>query len=174
MKAATGIVNTPEFALAFTHLMLDSLEREMQVTGKVLAAVPEARRDYRLDPKARTAFELAWHLADGDVQFLENIAARKFSLESPRKEAPKSIADLVAFYGREGSAAVARVRSMTPEELLTPVDFYGVMTAPVFRFLLFANNHSVHHRAQLAACLRPMGSKVPSIYGGSADEPWKG
>jgi uncharacterized damage-inducible protein DinB len=34
-----------------------------------------------------------------------------------------------------------------------------------------ASNHSIHHRGQLASYLRPMGSKVPSIYGGSADEP---
>ncbi|MCX6635146.1 MAG: hypothetical protein NT090_08715 [Acidobacteria bacterium] len=27
------------------------------------------------------------------------------------------------------------------------------------------------HRGQLSAYLRPMGGKVPSIYGGSADEP---
>jgi len=29
---------------------------------------------------------------------------------------------------------------------------------------------AVHHRGQLSAYLRPMGSKVPSIYGPSADE----
>jgi uncharacterized damage-inducible protein DinB len=38
-------------------------------------------------------------------------------------------------------------------------------------YLGFANNHSLHHRGQLAAYLRAMGSKVPAIYGGSADEP---
>ena len=31
--------------------------------------------------------------------------------------------------------------------------------------------HTVHHRGQLSAYLRPMGSKVPQIYGGSADDP---
>ena len=34
-----------------------------------------------------------------------------------------------------------------------------------------ANNHSTHHRGQLAAYLRAMGSKVPPIYGDSADYP---
>jgi uncharacterized damage-inducible protein DinB len=29
--------------------------------------------------------------------------------------------------------------------------------------------HSVHHRGQLSAYLRPMGAKVPSIYGESYD-----
>jgi uncharacterized damage-inducible protein DinB len=32
-------------------------------------------------------------------------------------------------------------------------------------------SHSAHHRGQLSAYLRPMGAKVPRIYGGSADEP---
>ena len=32
------------------------------------------------------------------------------------------------------------------------------------------NNHQIHHRRQLAAYLRAAGSKVPVIYGMSADE----
>jgi uncharacterized damage-inducible protein DinB len=36
------------------------------------------------------------------------------------------------------------------------------------QFMLF---HTIHHRGQLAAYLRPMGAKVPNIYGGSFDEP---
>lgn len=30
---------------------------------------------------------------------------------------------------------------------------------------------AVHHRGQLSTYLRPMGGKVPSIYGPSADDP---
>lgn len=30
---------------------------------------------------------------------------------------------------------------------------------------------SIHHRGQLSTYLRPMGAKVPSIYGPSADDP---
>jgi hypothetical protein len=32
--------------------------------------------------------------------------------------------------------------------------------------------HSVHHRGQLSAYLRPMGAKVPAIYVESGDEPY--
>jgi uncharacterized damage-inducible protein DinB len=38
-------------------------------------------------------------------------------------------------------------------------------------YLNLSLKHSVHHRGQLSAYLRPMGAKVPSIYGPSADEP---
>ena len=40
---------------------------------------------------------------------------------------------------------------------------------PWISFLGIANNHGVHHLGQLMTYLRAMGSKVPSIYGGSAD-----
>jgi uncharacterized damage-inducible protein DinB len=63
---------------------------------------------------------------------------------------------------------------MTPEQLATPVDFAGVFKMPAVFYLGFVNNHSVHHRGQLPAYLRPMGSMVPSIYGRSADKPWNG
>jgi uncharacterized damage-inducible protein DinB len=36
-------------------------------------------------------------------------------------------------------------------------------------FLQLGLNHSIHHRGQLSTYLRPMGSKVPEIYGESYD-----
>jgi len=54
------------------------------------------------------------------------------------------------------------------------IPFFGVMEMPAVAYLNFMNLHTAHHRGQLSTYLRPMGSKVPSIYGGSADEPFKG
>jgi uncharacterized damage-inducible protein DinB len=53
---------------------------------------------------------------------------------------------------------------------LTPIQFF-TFNLPAAFYLAFLNNHSIHHRGELATYLRPMGSKVPSIYGGSFDEP---
>jgi len=154
--------------------ILQGLSQELETTKKVLAAIPEDKRDYRPDPKARTAWELAWHLASSDVQMTDEIADQKFTMEPRFKEEPKTVADLVNWYDSNFKRAIDRVRSMTAEQLCTPVDFYGVFNFPVALYLPFVNNHSIHHRGQLAVYLRPMGSKVPSIYGGSADEPWQG
>ena len=63
------------------------------------------------------------------------------------------------------------VRAMSDADLSKTVDFFGMFQWPNVSYLGFANNHSMHHRGQLAAYLRAMGSKVPAIYGGSADEP---
>jgi uncharacterized damage-inducible protein DinB len=40
---------------------------------------------------------------------------------------------------------------------------------PAVALLQLMVSHSIHHRGQLSAYLRPMGALVPSIYGSSAD-----
>lgn len=165
---------TPEFAVTYRDFMLDSLLREAETTRKVIAAIPDSNRDYRPDPKARTAWELAWHLASVDVQFLEEIAEGKFSLEPRFKEEPKTAAEMASWHESNFRRAAEKVRAMTAQQLLTNLDFYGAFNFPAFVYLSFVEKHAIHHRGALAAYLRPMGSKVPSIYGGSYDEPWQG
>jgi uncharacterized damage-inducible protein DinB len=165
---------SPEFAVGLREFMLQGLSRELETTKKVIAAIPEDKRDFRLDPKARTAWELAWHLASCDVQMTDEIAEQKFNMEPRFKEEPKTVAELADWYDSNLKRAIARVHDMSAEQLCSPVDFIGVFNYPAVFYLSFVNNHSIHHRGQLAAYLRPMGSKVPSIYGGSADEPWPG
>ena len=46
-----------------------------------------------------------------------------------------------------------------------------VMEQPAGEFLWMLFFDAIHHRGQLAAYLRPMGGKVPSIYGPSARQP---
>jgi uncharacterized damage-inducible protein DinB len=163
---------SPEFALGYCAMMLDGIAREAEITKKVIAAVPDAASSYKPDPKARTAKELAWHLANSDVQFLDGIAGLNFKMESP-EHPPQTSAEVVAWYDDRIKQGVASIAAMTPEQLLTPVNFYGVFNLPAVLYLGFQSSHSIHHRGELATYLRPMGSKVPSIYGGSYDEPFE-
>lgn len=163
---------TPDFALGYCAMMLDGIQREAEITKKVIAAVPDDRSDYRPDPHARTAKELAWHIANTDVQFLDAIADMKFTMESPETK-PQTTAEVVAWYDENMKRGLARVAAMSAEQLMTPVSFVGIFNYPAVFYLAFLNNHSIHHRGELATYLRPMGSKVPSIYGGSYDEPFQ-
>ena len=163
---------TPEFALAYRAMMLDGIQREAETTKRVIAAVPDATSNYKPDPHARTAKELAWHLANSDVQFLDGIADLKFSMETPEHK-PQTSAEVVTWYDNQIKRGCARVAAMTSEQLLTPVNFFNVFNLPAVLYLGFMNNHCVHHRGALVSYLRPMGSKVPSIYGGSYDEPFQ-
>jgi|SRR5579872_5365693 len=161
----------PEFAAGLCAMMLDGIAREVETTKRVIAAVPDDKSDYRPDPNARTAKELAWHIANTDVQFLDGIADLQFKMESPEKK-PQTSAEIVAWYDENMKRGMARVQALSPEQLTTPVEFFGVFNLPAVAYLGFLNNHSIHHRGELATYLRPMGSKVPSIYGGSHDEPF--
>ena len=163
---------TPEFAESYCAMMLDGILREAEITKKVIAAVPDAASSYRPDPNARTAKELAWHIANSDVQFLDGVAALQFTMANPDRK-PETSAEVVAWYDQNMKRGAARVAALTPEQLLTPVNFYNVFNLPAVLYLGFLNNHSIHHRGELATYLRPMGSKVPSIYGGSYDEPFQ-
>ena len=162
---------TPEFVLGYRAMMLDGIQREAEITRKVIAAVPDAKSDYRPDPNARTAKDLMWHLANSDVQFLDGIGALKFNMESPEHK-PQTSAETATWYDENIKRTVATIAKMSAEQLMTPVAFFGVFNLPAAMYLGFMNNHSIHHRGELATYLRPMGAKVPSIYGGSYDEPF--
>ena len=163
---------TPEFVLGYRAMMLDGIQREAEITKRVIAAVPDAASSYKPDPNARTAKELAWHIANTDIQFLDGIADLNFSMANPEQK-PETSAEVVAWYDENIKRGIARVAAMTAEQLVTPVNFYNVFNLPAVFYLGFLNNHSIHHRGELTTYLRPMGSKVPSIYGGSYDEPFQ-
>lgn len=56
--------------------------------------MPDSNRDFRLDPKSRTAWEPAWHPASSDVQMLDEIADHKFDMAPRFKQEPTDIAHL--------------------------------------------------------------------------------
>ena len=138
-------------------------EGEFPVTCKVLAAVPDDKRTYRPDERSRSAWELATHIATSDIWFADSIATGKFVFDPERaKQAAaqfSTVQDVVDFYKKEFPAAIGRLRALTPEQKAATVDFFGMMQRPGVTYLGLANNHSVHHRGQLAAYLRAMGSR---------------
>lgn len=167
----------PDFAVGFRTLMVDVLGREAEVTARVLAAIPDHGRDYRPAPGSRSATELAWHIA-ADVWFLEGIARREFAVNPDQIHAnpTRSFAELAEWYRARVKAALEAIGAVTAEQLVAPLALGGVALQarqgfPTFVYLLWAHTHTVHHRGQLVAYLRPMGAKVPGIYGPSGDEP---
>ena len=167
---------TGEQATFLARHFADLMESEFPTTVKVLRAVPDDRRDYKPDPKSRTAWDLASHIAQSDVWFLDSIVNGAFTFDAA---ATRSLIDgfgdiggLVAYYEQAMPAAIARVRAMGPDEATREVDFFGLFQRPAAALLGLASNHGVHHRGQLAAYLRAMGSTVPALYGDSADQPF--
>jgi uncharacterized damage-inducible protein DinB len=162
---------TPEQAKFAASLYVQALEAEYPVTTKVLAAVPEGKKSYRPDEHARTAAELAAHIASSDIWFLNGVISGDYTPQPDKTFG--SIAEIVKYYEREFPAAIAKIKALPGDKLAKTIPFFGAYNLPNAAYLGFANSHSIHHRAQLSTYLRPMGAKVPSIYGGSYDEPFQ-
>lgn len=160
-----------EQARALLGAMTGSLENESVATRKVIAAVPAGNRDYKPDPKSRTAWELATHLATSDIWFADCILKGDFAWagEPPMPAEFTDPAGVAKWHETQLAGKLGQLRGMSDAQLLKQVDFFGTK-AEVVTFMVAFNNHHIHHRGQLAAYLRASGSKVPAIYGMSADE----
>ena len=166
---------TSEQAAFLRDVFLGSYGMEAGTAKKVIANVPEDKSDYRPDAKSMTAKELAWHIPSTEMFFLSGIAAGEFKMDGePGMPAGVStIADISAWYDKTIPALLDGVKAMSGDVLAQDLSFFGMMSMPRVSYLSLMNHHSVHHRGQLSAYLRPMGAKVPSIYGPSADEPMR-
>lgn len=158
-------------AKTVADFLVADFENEMQTTLRVIEAVPTDHLDHQPDLKAKSGLGLVRHITLEDEWILNSIADGEFA--SPPDDSDScgimSPADAVARYKEKVPAALNRVRAMSGEQLTGIIDLLGLFQAPAVNLLAMAVKHSVHHRGQLSTYLRPMGGKVPGIYGPSAD-----
>ncbi len=159
-------------AKAVAEVIGQGLQGEWMHTYKAINAVPDAKKDHKPEANSRSAWDLAHHIAVCDVGFLHAVAANDFGV-FPAKTEAKSIPELADWYKREMPKALEKVLALDGAHLGQTVEAFG-MKLPSVNYLMFCNNHMIHHRGQLTTYLRPMGGKVPAMYGGSFDEKYPG
>lgn len=147
-------------------------EAELPAFGKVLRAVPESGAGYRPHDRSTAAGALAWQIADEQAQLsdLLNSGVVKFA-ERPKQ--PAKLADIVATWDRATENLRKLLQSTTdkkwnePAKIMFGENEWSDSVENMFWGYLF---DMVHHRGQLSSYIRPMGGKVPAIYGPSADD----
>ena len=161
----------PDHAQAICSFLVTTLENEAKATKKVLSAVPDDKGDYAPDPKSMKALELCWHTASAEIMLLEMAIAGGDATMPERPAGTETVQGIVDWFSKMQPETLAKVKALSGEHLAKVVTVWGgAFTLPTVGFVGFAVNHTVHHRGQLSAYLRPMGAKVPSIYGPSGDE----
>ena len=159
----------PQNAAFLRDYLVKALQGESRAIKEVVAAVPADKPDYAPSEKCMPSLTLAWHIASSTVWFLNSVADGEFKMEDhPMPAEIKSGADVSAWYEKEFPKAVERVQALSGEQLAKQTQF-AIFPIAIVDGLTFGLSHAIHHRGQLSAYLRPMGSKVPSIYGPSAD-----
>jgi uncharacterized damage-inducible protein DinB len=148
------------------------LKSEKKAFINVIKAVPPDRGDYKPHERSTSATDLVWLLAvelEDACKLIEQGDVNYVVRPSP------GVTESVAAYEKHFAAleeCVARLddakwdgkaRLMMDGKVV----WEATLGDMLFGFLLDA----IHHRGQLSSYLRPMGAKVPSIYGPSADDP---
>jgi len=153
-------------------LFLKFWEKEALATRKVISRIPEGRSDYRADPKARNAREIAWLMVREEIILGDGL--EKGVLEWVDVPTPASVKEIVDTYDRHHDEVTRRMHRLDAArwEQSIPFMFGGqeVMKASGYENAWGFFFDLIHHRGQLSTYLRPMGAKVPAIYGPSADE----
>jgi len=149
---------------------LPALNAEHPVTRRVIGAIPPDKVDFRPDDIVKSAIDLAWHIVTAEVRFLNAVAAGAFDLTpAPRPDTIRTADDVNQWYSERFAKAVEQLKQTSGDQLIKTVDFRGLFQFPAVVYIQVGMNHSIHHRGQLSMYLRPMGAKVPSIYGESYD-----
>jgi uncharacterized damage-inducible protein DinB len=148
------------------------LKSEKKAFINVIKAVPPEKGDYKPHERSTSATDLVWLLAvelEDACKLIEQGDVNYVVRPSP------GIKESLAEYEKHFAALEKRVATLDDAKwdgkarLLMDgkVVWEATLGDMLFGFLLDA----IHHRGQLSSYLRPMGAKVPSIYGPSADDP---
>lgn len=147
-------------------------EAEQPAFEKVLRAVPDGQLRYRPHEKCTAAGALAWQLAEEQKQLTELLQTGEIHYE-PSKH-PEKVADIVQAWQKATNDLRLRLKSVDDKKWAGPAKFFmggkEAWTETVGEMFWGYLFDMIHHRGQLTAYLRPMGGKVPSIYGPSADD----
>lgn len=165
-----------EHALEF----LDDMNEELATTRRTLERVPDAKGDWRPHAKSRTLAELATHVADIPGLAATILVTDEMDvLARPHREPLASPAELLERFDRGVARLQAALAEVDEARLggtwsLRAGDQVFVRRPRRALMRTMFLSHMVHHRAQLGVYLRLLDVPVPSVYGPTADEAFRG
>lgn len=156
-------------------------EFEFQITLNVMGAIPEDKLDFKPHEKFFTVRKLAWHLVRIEDIFGRGVLKDKIIIGQSTlpAEPPATAAEMVAIFEKQHPEIVNSWRTLDEATLQQKIPFVmpdGAVRRELPRKAYLRTvlmHHVIHHRGQLTLMLRLMDAKVPSIYGPTADDPWK-
>lgn len=162
--------------MTYIESLSKELEKEAQITRKMLELVPDDKLDWAPHVKSMTMRRLATHVAElpGWIPMILNTVELDFA-DNPYS--PKIInknSELLDYFKEtlnEGRASLSNAfdNQLTENWTLRDGDFiYDV--SPKDEVLRMTFSQIIHHRAQLGVYLRLLNIPIPGSYGPSADE----
>ena len=166
--------------LSNREFFIRTLSYEYPAFVDVCKALPADRLDYRPHPGSRTAGELAAMLVSLQQSCIDLCEKGSSSFNSGMRWHPASalttLDKMIAAFEQHHRALVEKLNGLDDATWqrpawLTQGDQEIILKDTIGGLLWIALFDAVHHRGQLSTYIRPMGGKVPSIYGPSGDAP---
>ncbi len=166
-----------ESELSNREFFIQRWQQEYPAFVRIFKALPQRDLDYRPHSRSRSAGELVALLLSSQQSCIELCKNRKSLYRSLRWREPASFGardEMISTYERDHASLAIQLRALDSswdhpawliegkEEIVLKYTVGGLLWIALF--------DSVHHRGQLSTYIRPMGGKVPSIYGPTADE----
>ena len=147
------------------------LEGEIPAFGRVLRALPADKLDYKPHERNTSAGNLAFQV-EQEMTALADLFETGEVKMGP-KPRPDSLEEIASTFERSAKLVAERAQSLDQNRWRGPAKFvwdghvaWETTVAEMAWGFLF---DLIHHRGQLSVYIRPMGGKVPAIYGPSAD-----
>lgn len=157
---------------------LETFARETATTLKVLKALPANQAEFRPHMRAKSARELAFTFVIEQILLTKALTDQlTFTGSGSPPPAPNDLQAIVQQFENDHRDLMALIRRTPEDSFHTTVQFptgpgqMGDWSKMAFAWFILSDQ--VHHRGQYSVYVRMTGGKVPSIYGPSADEPWR-
>ena len=159
---------------ATTHGPLDfyrsRFEIENDLTRNVLKAIPSDRLDYRPHERSPSTGQIVWTIVRG--LYIRTDIASQGATDAILDPHP-SFAEMIERFEDKTRQHTLQLESLSPEQWATNSQVRAgghiALEGRAGDIMWFFHFDAIHHRGQLSTYLRPMGAKVPSIYGPSGD-----
>ena len=137
---------------------------------RVMQSIPEDRSDYKPHERSPSARQIMWTMTN---ELRSCLMVVKENRGEWKMDPPVPFDDMLKLFEQSLNDLTNEVEKIDDESWERPAKFYVngkvVNEMPVGQFLWYILFDAIHHRGQLSTYLRPMGAKVPAIYGPSAD-----
>jgi uncharacterized damage-inducible protein DinB len=163
--------------MAIADRLLPEFDQEMTVTRRVIERVPDDTPDWKPHPKSFSLAHLAQLVSWMPGWIAQTLTETSLDLTKGGGYSVEKTDTLLATFDENVRAARAAIQKSKDEDydvkwslMMGDKELFTQPRGDVVRQHI---SHLSHHRGQLTVYLRMLDVPVPSIYGPTADEPWK-
>jgi uncharacterized damage-inducible protein DinB len=146
--------------------LVETYRTERTKTLGVWSQIPDARMQYRPEPRARTPLEHMVHQCLSEDTWMKNMLG--IAVSQPPLPAAETRRAFLEHYAATSSERLAELEKQRDDWFEATTTFFDTTRSRAW-VLTRRVAHSAHHRGQLTVYLRLWGQAVYSTYGPTAD-----